>query len=194
MANIMGGGEGGFALPLEAWFYEMPIITRCWTTATVITGILVQCQILTPFQVFYSHRAVFSKGQVGLVSTSGTMLMIIVLATIQYICIFWTSISKPGVSPILHATICAHAGGERREYCTLRLADDVRGQHHPRRCTILQSSISRRIIERDTHLHLESTQSRRTAQLLRRAELQGAVAPVGAGRLQCGATWPLAER
>ncbi|QIW99161.1 hypothetical protein AMS68_004679 [Peltaster fructicola] len=63
MANMLGGGEGGFALPLEAWFYEMPIITRCWTTATVITGILVQCHILTPFQLFYSHRAVFNKGQ-----------------------------------------------------------------------------------------------------------------------------------
>lgn len=60
MANMVNGGAG---LPLEAWFYEMPIITRCWTTATVIAGILVQCHILTPFQLFYSHRAVFSKGQ-----------------------------------------------------------------------------------------------------------------------------------
>ena len=42
----------------------MPIITRAWTTATVITGILVQCKVLTPFQLFYSYRAVFHKQQV----------------------------------------------------------------------------------------------------------------------------------
>lgn len=51
-------------MPLEQWFFEMPIITRTWTTATVITGVLVQCQILTPFQLFYSFRAVFHKQQV----------------------------------------------------------------------------------------------------------------------------------
>jgi len=42
----------------------MPVVTRVWTTATVLTGLLVQCQILTPFQLFYSFRAVFHKQQV----------------------------------------------------------------------------------------------------------------------------------
>lgn len=51
-------------MPLEQWFFEMPIVTRVWTTATVLTGVLVQCQILTPFQLFYSFRAVWSKQQV----------------------------------------------------------------------------------------------------------------------------------
>jgi Derlin-2/3 len=54
---------GGF--PLEAWFWEMPICTRWWTTATVLTSALVQCKMVTPFQLFYSFRAVFSKSQVG---------------------------------------------------------------------------------------------------------------------------------
>lgn len=65
MAAIMGGGgEGGGAIPLEQWFFEMPVCTRWWTTATVATGILVQCQVLTPFQLFYSFRAVWQKQQV----------------------------------------------------------------------------------------------------------------------------------
>ncbi|KAI5365460.1 Putative derlin, Rhomboid-like superfamily [Septoria linicola] len=63
MAAIMGGGDGMGALPLEQWFFEMPVCTRWWTTATVATGILVQCQVLTPFQLFYSFRAVFHKQQ-----------------------------------------------------------------------------------------------------------------------------------
>jgi len=62
----MFGGDG--QIPLEQWFFETPVLTRYWTTAVVVTGILVQCQIVTPFQLFYSYRAVFSKGQVRLPS------------------------------------------------------------------------------------------------------------------------------
>ncbi len=56
-------GDGG-RFPLEAWFWERPICTRWWTTATVLTSGLVQCQLVTPFQLFYSYRAVFQKSQV----------------------------------------------------------------------------------------------------------------------------------
>ncbi|KAL3291512.1 Der1-like family protein [Colletotrichum asianum] len=55
-------GDGG-RFPLETWFWEMPICTRWWTTATVLTSALVQCQMVTPFQLFYSFRAVFAKSQ-----------------------------------------------------------------------------------------------------------------------------------
>ena len=64
--NMFMGGGGQNApgqFPLEQWFYEMPICTRYWTTATIATSILVQCHILTPFQLFYSFRAVFVKNQ-----------------------------------------------------------------------------------------------------------------------------------
>ncbi|KAI9885496.1 MAG: hypothetical protein M1823_002725 [Watsoniomyces obsoletus] len=61
MADVFAGEGGHF--PLETWFYEMPICTRWWTTATVATSILVQCHIVTPFQLFYSFRAVFGKSQ-----------------------------------------------------------------------------------------------------------------------------------
>lgn len=60
-------GDGG-RNPLEAWFWEMPICTRWWTTATVLTSALVQCQMVTPFQLFYSVRTVFNKGEVRHVS------------------------------------------------------------------------------------------------------------------------------
>jgi len=65
MAAMLDGGDGFGAgrLPLEQWFYELPVCTRWWTTATVVTGLLVQCQIITPYQLFYSARAVFHKQQ-----------------------------------------------------------------------------------------------------------------------------------
>lgn len=50
--------------PLEQWFFEMPPCTRYWTTATVVTSILLQCKVITPFQLFYSWRAVYYKSQV----------------------------------------------------------------------------------------------------------------------------------
>lgn len=66
MAAIMGGEGGlGGGVPLEQWFFEMPVCTRWWTTATVVVGVLVQCEILTPFQLFYSFRSVFHKQQVS---------------------------------------------------------------------------------------------------------------------------------
>ncbi len=66
MNNLVGGGGGGAGqFPLEQWFYEMPVCTRWWTTATLATSVLVQCHVITPFQLFYSFRAVFVKHQVG---------------------------------------------------------------------------------------------------------------------------------
>jgi Derlin-2/3 len=47
-------------------YIQMPLCTRWWTTATVLTSALVQCQIVTPFQLFYSFRAVFVKYQASL--------------------------------------------------------------------------------------------------------------------------------
>lgn len=66
MAAIWGNGGQAGQLPLEQWFYEMPPVTRWWTAATVATSVLVQCHVLTPFQLFYSFRAVYVKSQVSL--------------------------------------------------------------------------------------------------------------------------------
>ena len=62
----MDGGR----LPLETWFWEMPVVTRWWTVATISTSALVQCQMVAPLQLFYSFRAVFVKSQVSLSETS----------------------------------------------------------------------------------------------------------------------------
>ncbi|EGP84947.1 unnamed protein product [Zymoseptoria tritici ST99CH_1A5] len=71
MAAIMGGEGGlGGGVPLEQWFFEMPVCTRWWTTATVVVGVLVQCEILTPFQLFYSFRSVFHKQQIWRLATT----------------------------------------------------------------------------------------------------------------------------
>ncbi|GME35331.1 Derlin [Neofusicoccum parvum] len=64
MAAMLGGGDGMMnQLPLEQWFYELPVCTRWWTTVTVVISVLVQCHVVSPFQLFYSYRAVFYKNQ-----------------------------------------------------------------------------------------------------------------------------------
>ncbi|GAB7347880.1 hypothetical protein MBLNU459_g5406t1 [Dothideomycetes sp. NU459] len=63
MAMLAAPGGGLGQIPLEQWFFEMPPCTRWWTTATIVTGVLVQCHILTPFQLFYSFRAVYYRSQ-----------------------------------------------------------------------------------------------------------------------------------
>lgn len=70
MEQMIGDGAG--RNPLEAWFWEMPICTRWWTTATVLTSALVQCQMVSPFQLFYSVRTVFGKGEVSSFALCGT--------------------------------------------------------------------------------------------------------------------------
>lgn len=64
MAAIWGNGGQGGQFPLEQWFYEMPPVTRWWTVATVATSVLVHCEIISAFQLFYSFRLVFLKSQV----------------------------------------------------------------------------------------------------------------------------------
>ena len=71
MAALWGNGGQAGQFPLEQWFYEMPPCTRWWTAATVATSVLVQCHVLTPFQLFYSFRAVYAKSQVSLLSDRG---------------------------------------------------------------------------------------------------------------------------
>lgn len=65
MANVLPGGDGMMGqFPLEQWFYEMPVCTRWWMTAALSASVLVQCRIISPFQLFYSFRTVFVRSQV----------------------------------------------------------------------------------------------------------------------------------
>ncbi|KAF2474152.1 derlin-1.1 [Lindgomyces ingoldianus] len=64
MANVLAGGDGMMGqFPLEQWFFEMPVCTRWWMTAALSASVLVQCRIITPFQLFYSFRTVFYRSQ-----------------------------------------------------------------------------------------------------------------------------------
>jgi Derlin-2/3 len=63
-------------LPLEAWYFDVPIVTRAFITASVLTSIAVvlsngmtisnakQCDVVSLYQLFYSWRAAFVKAQV----------------------------------------------------------------------------------------------------------------------------------
>ncbi|KAF3931469.1 Derlin-2 [Dactylella cylindrospora] len=51
------------AVPLEAWYYDIPVCTRLWTSAALVTAVACQCQLISPFQLFFSVTAVFSKRQ-----------------------------------------------------------------------------------------------------------------------------------
>ncbi|RYN86483.1 hypothetical protein AA0119_g12839 [Alternaria tenuissima] len=59
--GMMGGGAGGF--PLEQLFHEMSVCTRWWMTAALSASVLVQCHIISLFQLFYSVRTVFFRSQ-----------------------------------------------------------------------------------------------------------------------------------
>src|ERR1700742_4383758 len=107
MAEMLGaGGAIGNGFPLEQWFWEMPPLTRWWTTSAVICSVLVQCHILSPFNLFYSVRAV-AKGQVSSPAPSYTrdsMLLIrtvAVLAHRKHILLLRAPLSRPNIPPLL---------------------------------------------------------------------------------------------
>ncbi|KAK6510715.1 hypothetical protein TWF506_009818 [Arthrobotrys conoides] len=51
------------AVPIEEWFYEIPVCTRIWASAAVATALACQCHLVSPFQLFFSLPAVLSKRQ-----------------------------------------------------------------------------------------------------------------------------------
>ena len=93
MADLLNNGAAQMGqFPLEQWFYEMPPCTRYWTTATVIASVLVQCKVLTPFQLFYTFRAVYYKSQVSKGETQIVQrLTVLVLADPYDIRLLWPS-------------------------------------------------------------------------------------------------------
>lgn len=63
-AGGIGGGEGDIMHQLEQWIMDTPPCTRYWIGSTLLMAVLVQTKVLSPFQLFYSYRAVFHKRQV----------------------------------------------------------------------------------------------------------------------------------
>ena len=71
--------DGAARLPFEAWYFDVPVVTRAFITASVLTSIAVvsshnsasvancqQCEVVSLYQLFYSWRAAFIKAQVAL--------------------------------------------------------------------------------------------------------------------------------
>lgn len=51
--------------PLEAWYMDIPIVTRLFITGAVATSVAVQCNWVTPFQLFFSWHSVIIRKQVS---------------------------------------------------------------------------------------------------------------------------------
>ena len=112
-----GAGGGGGAIgqfPLEQWFYEMPACTRYWTTATIITSVLVQCHVITPFQLFYSFRAVFVKNQVRILMTKARyrkLTIFQVLATDNDLPLLRSPLPRPPLPCLLSSALLPTSRG-----------------------------------------------------------------------------------
>ncbi|KAF8500912.1 Der1-like protein [Russula emetica] len=48
---------------LEAWFTQIPPVTRTWLALSVLTSVAVQCQLVTPLQLYFSFKAAFHNAQ-----------------------------------------------------------------------------------------------------------------------------------
>jgi len=95
--------------PLEQWFWEMPPLTRWWTTSAVICSVMVQCHIISPFNLFYSVRAVFTKGQVHISPPlhRQTLTRRIVLAPPLHLLLFRSPLTRSHLPSLLPPTLLA---------------------------------------------------------------------------------------
>jgi hypothetical protein len=188
--GMMGGAAGGF--PLEQWFYEMPVCTRWWMTAALSASVLVQCHIISPFQLFYSVRTVFFKSQVRVLHPQPWpfVLTCTVLETTHHLLLLRPTESRPALPHLLPPAIRATSRGIVRSlYGTLCMAPHVRF-HAPslHRAHVLHG-FPRLGSQQHAHLHMEQEEPRHNAQLPRAAGLQGAILAVGADGLFAHHAW-----
>ncbi|CAG8598493.1 13870_t:CDS:2, partial [Ambispora leptoticha] len=47
------------AIPVEDWYYEVPVITRTYLTAAVMTSLAVQVGLVSPFQLYFNYGLTF---------------------------------------------------------------------------------------------------------------------------------------
>lgn len=48
---------------IEAWLWQVPPITRAWLALAVATSLAVQCQVVTPLQLYFSFKSAFTNAQ-----------------------------------------------------------------------------------------------------------------------------------
>lgn len=150
MAQALQGGDGGMmgGFPLEQWFYEMPVCTRWWMTAALSASVLVQCHIISPFQLFYSVRAVFFRSQVRIphalcISTPPTN-MVTVLAPRNDILLLRAPLARPPLPHFLPPAILAPPRRELRALaCPLLMAPHLRVHAAAMHCAHVQHGLSR---------------------------------------------------
>ncbi|EKM49527.1 uncharacterized protein PHACADRAFT_188623 [Phanerochaete carnosa HHB-10118-sp] len=55
---------------IEAWVTQIPPVTRAWLALSVLTSVAVQCQVVTPLQLYVSYKAAFTNMQLWRVFTN----------------------------------------------------------------------------------------------------------------------------
>ncbi|TFY76947.1 hypothetical protein EWM64_g7066 [Hericium alpestre] len=48
---------------IEAWITQIPPVTRAWLLLSIATSVAVQCQLVTPLQLYFSFKAAFTNAQ-----------------------------------------------------------------------------------------------------------------------------------
>lgn len=192
MDQMMGGGEGNAGFPIETWWMEMPVCTRYWTTATVLTSALVQCQIITPFQLFYSFRAVFVKNQVpSICPVYGVPTdSVVVLASTDNLLILRPAIPRSRLPRLLPHTVLSTARRIRRPITSSILVVIAL-------CNFMSdSTLTTRFYALlgppfviNTGVHLVETESRDETEFLGSLGLHGAISTVGLDGLQPYLAW-----
>jgi len=207
MDQMMGAGDGGLGgqagFPLEAWFWEMPVCTRLWTSATVLTSVLVQCDIVNPLKLFYSFRAVFLKHQV---STHGSPRVprtnptlknqmqsltsnITVLAPRYDFCLLRSTLARSCLPCLLHATLLPPLRGILRPLTrTLLLAPHILLRLPHRDLTVCVYAVSRTPALQHSRLYLVAAQPRYTTLLPRAISIHCPVSTLGFDGIQLRAT------
>jgi hypothetical protein len=148
---------GGF--PLEQWFYEMPVCTRWWMTAALSASVLVQCRIISPFQLFYSVRTVFFKSQVGALSCHeylGFADQKAVLAASDDLLLLRPSQPRSALPHLLPPAVFAPPRGVVRSLTQpFLMAPHLRFHTPPLHSAHILHGLSRLCPKQHPHLHLE---------------------------------------
>jgi Derlin-2/3 len=61
--NNNNAGAGGGGVPIEQWYFELPIITRIYATGAVLTTLLCQLNVISPFHLYFSFRQIVYNKQ-----------------------------------------------------------------------------------------------------------------------------------
>jgi len=90
---------------VEAWITQIPPITRGWLALSVVTSLAVQCQLVTPLQLYFSPKSAFANAQVGNPSEyefcCAHSLQLLAMACIHHVFLFRIDIVRFCISSFL---------------------------------------------------------------------------------------------